>query len=105
MWMIDPTKLCKNHLCGEHRELHALVGMINKDISLKGYINNGLIEVHNIRQRHSELAAEMLRRKYYHKSPLPFFIERIEGVVDTNKSIEDLKSRCPECRRNLVGLK
>lgn len=99
--MIDPTKLCKNHLSGEHRELHALVGMINKGISLKGYVTNGLIEVHNIKQRHDELVAEMLRRNYHHKSPLPIFQQWQEGKVDTNKSIEDLKNRCLECRRNL----
>lgn len=111
MWMIDTTKLCKNHLSGEHREIHALVGMINRGISLKGYISNGLIEIHSIRQRHNDLVFELLRResirepnptnKYFHKSPLPFFVQTQEGKVDTDKSIEDLKRRCPKCKMNL----
>ena len=111
MWMVNPKKLCMNHLNGEHRELHALVGMINKGTSLKGYIDGGLIEVHSIRQRHNELASELLRRelirnpnpttKPFHKSPLPFFTYRKEGSIDIDDNIEELIKRCSKCKENL----
>ncbi len=110
MWNVDPSKLCMKHLSGEHRETHALVGMINKGIKLNGYINTGLIEVHNIKSRHIKLAFELLKREairdpgkghYYHKSSLPEFIPYIAGKVDVISNIEELKRRCPECRKNL----
>lgn len=71
MWMVDPKLQCRQHLLGEARECHALVGMINHGKRLSGtkYITTGLVEVHNIRARHDELAEEMTRRGYHHKSP------------------------------------
>ena len=44
MWMVDPSLLCRKHLLGEHLECHMFVGTINKNISIKGYIKNGLCE-------------------------------------------------------------
>jgi len=35
IWDIAPEKLCRNHLLGEHRELHAVWAILTKD--KKGY--------------------------------------------------------------------
>ena len=43
MWNINPEKLCKNHLLGEHVEMHKLVGNLTKGRSVQGYIYLGLI--------------------------------------------------------------
>ena len=48
MWMIAPRKMCRNHLLGEHKELHQAVGSILKNKSLKGHLEKGQIEIHNI---------------------------------------------------------
>lgn len=98
MWNVDPSKLCRNHLLGEHVEMHMFVGAILKNKSLNGYINGGLVEVHNIQNRHDKLVVEILRRGYNHKSPLPKFHSYIAGKIDINKNIEDLRSRCKECK-------
>ncbi len=70
MWMIDPKLMCRKHLLGEHRELHALVGILKKGTGIQGYLDNNLIETHNIVNRHEELVKEMTNRGYSHKSPL-----------------------------------
>lgn len=101
MWKINPKLLCKNHLLGEHYELHKFVGALNKSHNLTGYITNGLMEIHHIRKRHKLLANEMGRRGMNHKSELSEFVYRIKGKVDPDKSIKDLSERCSECR-NLI---
>lgn len=35
IWDVSPSKLCKNHLLGEHRELHAMWVVITEN--KKGY--------------------------------------------------------------------
>ena len=98
MWNINPKKLCKNHLLGEHVEMHKLVGNLTKGRSIQGYINLGLVEVHNIRKRHNELAVEMKRRGYNHKSPLPGFKVYKAGKVDPARNRIDLRNRCKNCK-------
>ena len=94
MWMIDPTKMCNQHLLGEHVELHMLVGSLKKGRSIAGFA--ALVEVSSINSRHAELATEMESRGMVHKSPLtsdfpPF------GSVDRAKSLQNLVSRCEKC--------
>lgn len=99
MWMVDPKMLCRQHLLGEHRELHMLVGTILKNVSLQGYLENGLVEPQRIEERHEQLVKEMKRRGYNHNSELrEFEYKGKKGVVDINKSILDLHSRCAECK-------
>ena len=97
MWNIDPKKLCAQHLLGEHVEMHMLVGTLNKGKSVKGFIENKLIEVHNIKSRHDELVQEMNRRGYKHKSPLPEYDSYFAGKVDKKESEKELKKRCDKC--------
>lgn len=98
MWMVDPRIMCRKHLMGEHVELHMLVGSLNKQKSVAGFVAKGLIETASIHNRHKTLVAEMERRGYNHKSPLPSFAPVELGNVDTDKSLQDLTSRCETCR-------
>lgn len=105
MWNVQPNKMCRKHLLGEHVELHMFVGTINKGVSIKGYVNKNLVEPLFIRKRHKELVEEMERRGYRHKSILPKIeYKKIEGaflnaVVNREKSYEDLIGRCEDCKK------
>ena len=101
MWMVEPDLLCRKHLMGEHVELHMLVGSLNKGKSVKGFVRGGLIEVQSVRDRHEQLASEMTRRGYNHKSPLPEFNSFIAGSVNVADNIEELKKRCTECKERI----
>ena len=101
MWNVDPRLLCRQHLLGEHLEMHMFQGEVRKGVSLKGYIRKGLVEVHNIRKRHDILSEELLRRGYKHNSPMypaPFYKA---GAVDQATSIRELCSRCTRCKENI----
>lgn len=101
-WMVDPKFLCQKHLNGEHVESHMYLGCIKKGTSLKGYIEKGLVEVHNIQIRHDELANEMIKRGYNHNSPLDCCdLLWEEGFVNSIDNIEELKRRCPECKKRI----
>ena len=99
--MVEPGLLCRQHLMGEHVELHMLVGSLNKGRSVKGFIRDGLIEVQSVRDRHEQLASEMTRRGYNHQSPLPEFNSFVAGSVNVYDNIEELKKRCTECRERI----
>jgi len=101
-WMVDPKLLCQKHLSGCHVEQHMFIGCIKKGTSLKGYIEKGLVEVHNIQSRHDELAKEMLRRGYNHNSPLNCSnLLWEEGFVDSLSNLVELKRRCPKCKERI----
>jgi hypothetical protein len=98
MWNIKPEKMCNKHLLGEHVEMHMFVGTLNKNKSIQGYLNNGLVEVHNIRKRHNILANEMKKRKMNHGSELPSYKKQILGKVNIRENEKDLFNRCKNCR-------
>lgn len=100
-WNIPPELLCRKHLLGEHVENHMFIGCIKKGTSLKGYIDKGLVEVHNIKKRHDELVNEMIKRGYNHKTDLKEFICKDSGYVDSEQNIKELYRRCPECRKRI----
>jgi len=106
MWMIDPKKMCRKHLLGEHVETHMFRGTILKKAHLKGYVKNNCIELKKLKERHEELAREIERRGYKHNSE---FIEdydisyleenEINSKVDIERASVDLKGRCEECKK------
>ena len=98
MWNVDPKMMCTKHLLGEHVEMHMFVGSIVKGVSMKGYIQGGLIETQKLLERHNDLAAELERRGFLHQSPLrsDFDIEPA-GVVNIEANLAELARRCPEC--------
>ena len=73
IWDIQTSKLCRNHLLGEHRELHALWSILTQ--GRKGYANHPETrrwrgKLRALYLRHEELVSEMHRRGYRHNSPL-----------------------------------
>ena len=73
IWDLSPKKLCRNHLLGEHRELHAIWSVITND--KKGYARHpetsrwrGKLKA--LFYRHEALTREMAARGYRHVSPL-----------------------------------
>ena len=101
MWKVNPKLLCRKHLAGEHVETHMFLGALLKGKSIKGYVDNGLVEVHNIINRHNELAEEMIRRGYNHKSPAQECNLWECGCVNTEQNIVELHRRCPDCRERI----
>jgi hypothetical protein len=73
IWDIEPRKLCRQHLLGEHRELHAIWIVIIEH--KKGYsLHPETIRWHGklkaLYLRHEKLVKEMKKRGYNHHSPL-----------------------------------
>ncbi len=73
IWDVPPQVLCRQHLLGEHRELHALWTILSEDkqayrrhpetIRWEG-------KLAALYARHAALVEEMSRRGYAHNSPL-----------------------------------
>ena len=73
VWDVPVYRLCRQHLLGEHRELHALWTVITKE--KRGYARHPETErwrgkLAALYQRHEDLVIEMGRRGYRHESPL-----------------------------------
>jgi hypothetical protein len=73
IWDITCDKLCRNHLLGEHRELHAIWSILVN--GKKGYAHHpetlrwkGKLKA--LFARHDDLIREMQKRGYRHTSPL-----------------------------------
>lgn len=102
MWMVNPKFMCRNHLLGEHLEIHMLVGTIKKGVSVKGYMNKGVLEAKALNKRHDELVEEITKRGYNHKSPLNsnYTIPEIvlDSKVNKEESLKELIRRCPKCK-------
>lgn len=99
MWKVDPSLMCRQHLLGEHLEMHMFVGAIRKGVDIGGYVRKGLVEVHYLNRRHKELVQEMTRRGYKHHTPLFFVSRKKVGRVDVRASVAELRRRCPACRK------
>jgi len=73
IWDVDPKILCRQHLLGEHRELHALWVILTQN--KKGYLSHPetkrwVGKLHALYSRHENLVNEMTRRGYEHDSLL-----------------------------------
>ena len=84
IWDLPASHLCRNHLLGEHRELHALRTILTHN--KKGYAHHpetlrwkGKLKA--LYNRHEELVAEMQRRGYQHRSPLDKTFTKGESEV------------------------
>ena len=73
IWDIAPKRLCRNHLLGEHRELHAIWSVLVN--GKEGYAHHpetlrwrGKLKA--LFGRHEALVNEMASRGYRHRSPL-----------------------------------
>lgn len=73
IWDLPPSQLCRVHLLGEHRELHALWTIITQN--KKGYRNHPetkrwVGKLKALYNRHEALVTEMKKRGYNHQSHL-----------------------------------
>jgi hypothetical protein len=104
--MVNPRILCRQHLLGEHAEIHMFIGTINRKKSVEGYLQKGLLEVHNLFSRHNEIVEEMLKRGYKHHSEVDEEWKTAiqAGFVDRKRNLEELINRCSECRRRYLEL-
>jgi hypothetical protein len=73
VWDVDPALLCRQHLLGEHRELHGLWNILVHGKA--GYSRHPETrrwegKLAALFKRHQALVLEMKRRGYEHLSPL-----------------------------------
>jgi hypothetical protein len=106
IWDVVPEKLCRQHLLGEHRELHAIWVILTKD--KKGYSRHpetlrwkGKLKA--LYLRHEKLVREMTRRGYQHKTPLSKAAAKGIGhqrqyVDSPRQQVLILKNKKCECR-------
>ena len=86
IWDLPPEILCRNHLLGEHRELHATWSILTNN--KKGYSKHPEVirwrgKLKALYNRHEKLIAEMNNRGYNHYSPL-------DKKLATGKEIQDV---------------
>ena len=106
IWDIAPKKLCRNHLLGEHRELHAIWSVLTKN--KKGYSRHPETlrwkgKLAALYLRHKMLIEEMESRGYCHNSKLDYRlasgIKKQSDFVDSRKKqIEILRNKNCSCR-------
>ena len=74
IWDIPPEKLCRNHLLGEHSELHGIWSILTQGRQ-GGYAHHPEVlrwkgKLRALYVKHGEIVEEMRRRGYQHNSPL-----------------------------------
>lgn len=106
IWDLDPERLCRQHLLGEHRELHGLWVILTR--GKKGFARHpetrrwqGKLQA--LYLRHEQLVAEMSHRGYRHHTPLP--AEQATGLGQQGEykdtpaeQVEILRSKGCGCR-------
>lgn len=105
IWDISPENLCRNHLLGEHRELHAIWAILTQ--GKKGYSNHPETlrwknRLKALYLRHEKLVEEMERRGYKHNSPLDIELatgeetqcEYVDSIEDQVKILKSKKCGC-----------
>jgi len=86
IWDISPKLLCRNHLLGEYRELHAMWIVLAENKKGHSKHPETLRWAGNLKAmylRHEKLVSEMKSRGYHHKSPL-------DKRKDTGNAIQDV---------------
>lgn len=92
IWDIPCKDLCRQHLLGEHRELHAIFSYITKG-------NGGSYQKHPetlrwkgktvaLWHRHQEQVREMEARGYSHNSPLNLLCGQATGDGNQNEFVQ-----------------
>ena len=85
IWDVEPALLCRQHLLGEHRELHGLWNIHTlgkRGYSLHPETVRWAGKLAALFARHEALVAEMARRGYAHTSPLDPALATGAGVQD-----------------------
>ncbi len=100
--MVNPRYLCRQHLLGEHSEIHKHRHNFVKKHNMSGRVEQ--IEPKKMKKRHDELVREMLSRGYKHNSPyempdISYLKDKFK--VDRDFSLIDLMSRCEDCDKRI----
>jgi hypothetical protein len=110
MWMINPKMLCRQHLLGEHGELHKWLPWFEKGRKVHGRFYPVVqIQFNGYKERHDLLALELLLRGWNHGSPIKkvpdfktMYPEYYNLKVDKEISISTLMDRCDKCRERIL---
>ena len=100
VWDLPPKKLCRNHLLGEHRELHAMWAVITenkKGYSLHPETLRWKGKLKALYNRHEELIHEMEARGYNHNSPLDK--RKATGMETQNDFVNSIKEQIITLRK------
>lgn len=105
IWDVHPEHLCREHLLGEHRELHGLWSILTLD--LQGYRSHPETcrwegKLAALFRRHEALVAEMNSRGFRHDSDLDPELAtgcevQNELVDPVSRQIEILRGKPCEC--------
>ena len=106
IWDLPASQLCRVHLLGEHRELHAIWTILTQNRS--GYRNHPetkrwVGKLAALYERHNQLVAEMQRRGYAHHSNLDQSLAggqsvQTELVDSLDRQCELLQAKPCDCR-------
>jgi len=109
--MVEPKLLCRKHLLGEHVEHHMFLGTLKKNISVGGYLRDGLLDILSLKTRHDALVAEMISRGYRHHSATETTNEQliayaeqwkhIPSCINVETNLAELCRRCPDCKSRI----
>jgi hypothetical protein len=101
IWDLPPERLCRAHLLGEHRELHAVWSVLTGDKA--GYRRHpetlrweGRLAA--LYERHTALVDEMRERGYRHSSPL-------DAQLATGAAVQDRYVDPPEAQVEILRAK
>jgi hypothetical protein len=98
IWDLEPRLLCRQHLLGEHRELHGLWNVLTLD--KRGYRRHPETmrwegKLAALYRRHEALVAEMARRGFAHRSPL-------DPGLASGERIQAAYVDAPEAQRRIL---
>jgi len=101
IWDVPPRQLCRQHLLGEHRELHRLWNIVVVRGGTGGYSRHPetqrwVDKTRVLFERHQQLVAEMERRGYRHRLPL-------DRAAATGSRIQDAFIDSPEEQERLLA--
>jgi len=104
IWDIAPDRLCRKHLLGEHRELHALWTILTQ--GKKGYSRHPETlrwtgKLNALYRRHQALILEMERRGYKHRSPLDRKLAT--GVSTQSELLESVEIQMDRLKKKTCG--
>lgn len=109
MYMIDPKKICLQHLLEEHRSCHVFAVGMKERKSITGLVKSNAIEPTSIKARHDALADEIVSRGYDHNSNLTqpeigyLKPEEANYKIDVQAAEKLLMDSCEECVKMSKG--
>jgi len=106
IWDLPPERLCRNHLLGEHRELHAIWSILTNNKT--GYSRHPEVirwrgRLKALYLRHQILVKEMNNRGYRHNSPL--LKKLATGLVKQDLQVDSYEDQIRNLKEKKCGCK